>query len=151
LLVQYLTANGYGSNTVGIQDPTVSVAIQCRFDGSYHRGAAPLVAGCATKYTTAGPSTGVVEERRTPYASGITLRAYPNPFRSTVALSVNATGPASARIFDNTGRAVRTLKSNSSLTWDGRDDSGRTVAPGIYFCRVASGTAEAQTKVVLSR
>jgi hypothetical protein len=43
LIVQYLTANNYSSSTVGIQDPTQTIAIQCLFDGSYHHGSARLL------------------------------------------------------------------------------------------------------------
>ncbi|MBN2538160.1 carboxypeptidase regulatory-like domain-containing protein, partial [candidate division WOR-3 bacterium] len=36
--VQYLTANNYVGNTVGIQDQAASIAIEALFNGSYHRG-----------------------------------------------------------------------------------------------------------------
>jgi flagellar hook assembly protein FlgD len=42
-------------------------------------------------------------------------------------------------VYDVRGRAVRALASGhfaagpSDVSWDGRDDAGRPVAPGIYF------------------
>jgi hypothetical protein len=43
------------------------------------------------------------------------------------------------RLFDGAGREVRTLYSGVSLGesetfWDGEDDGGKTVAPGLYIC-----------------
>ena len=53
-----------------------------------------------------------------------------------------AEGAAAVVIYDVAGRAVRILASAAvpegiwaSIPWDGRDDQGRPVAPGIYFFR----------------
>jgi flagellar hook assembly protein FlgD len=37
------------------------------------------------------------------------------------------------------------------LTWDGRDDAGVPVAPGVYLARLAAGGAAAVTRVVMLR
>jgi len=149
ILTQYLTANGYNSNTVGLQDPAMAIAIQCLLDGSYHRGTAPLVAGRAIKYTSASPTVGI--EEQPPVSRALSVSAWPNPFRSAVSLSLGVCGlrNCALRVFDNSGRVVRTL-AGPKATWDGRDDLGRTVAPGIYFVRAASGD-KAETKLVLTR
>jgi flagellar hook assembly protein FlgD len=45
-------------------------------------------------------------------------------------------------LYDAAGRLVRTIANgvrfsgNGSLQWDGRDDSGRVVASGVYWVRV---------------
>ena len=61
----------------------------------------------------------------------------PNPFRGAARIA----GPAGARvaIFDLSGRRLReaTLDERGGFSWDGRDDSGRRVAPGIYLVRGA--------------
>lgn len=50
-------------------------------------------------------------------------------------------GPQDLRVFDPAGRAIRRLDSGfrsagtRSVPWDGRDDSGRKVSPGIYRVR----------------
>jgi hypothetical protein len=68
------------------------------------------------------------------------LRAAPNPFRAATRIS----GPAAARVdvLDLAGRRRRTvtLGDDGAGGWDGRDDAGRRVAPGLYFLR-ARGTA----------
>jgi len=75
------------------------------------------------------------------------LPARPNPFVSETEISFSqpTAGPASLRLFDVTGRLVRTLHEGSAnagpqrLRWDGRDDRGRTVGVGIYFVRLTAG------------
>lgn len=48
--------------------------------------------------------------------------------------------PLRAEIFDLSGRRVRLLVGSAAglalLRWDGRDDGGRLVTPGMYLCRV---------------
>jgi hypothetical protein len=44
------------------------------------------------------------------------------------------------RIFDGVGRLVRALPAGSAA-WDGRDDGGRALAPGVYFLREGQETA----------
>jgi hypothetical protein len=67
----------------------------------------------------------------------------PNPFSSTT--SMHYTLPedrmVSLKIYDLTGKAVRTLVDNEqkvgyyTIEWDGRDNRGQKVAAGIYFTR----------------
>jgi len=75
------------------------------------------------------------------------LRNYPNPFNpvTTIQFVVNHDSQVSLRVFDVQGRAVRTLL-NSYLAagsrvvgWDGKDDSGRSLASGTYFLRLQGG------------
>jgi len=77
---------------------------------------------------------------------GATLLAAPNPFRGTTRI----TGRAGTRvtIFDLSGRRRRAaaLDGRGDFAWDGRDDSGRAVAPGLYFVR--AGSAQRLTKLV---
>jgi hypothetical protein len=92
-------------------------------------------------------------------ADRLAALAQPNPFTGRTNLSVQlpASGSIDLRVYDNSGRVVRTLASGTVVTahtrlaWDGRDDDGRAVAPGVYFYRVQSATAQAWGKVILSR
>ncbi|MFO7650701.1 MAG: FlgD immunoglobulin-like domain containing protein [bacterium] len=154
--VQYLTADGFSSSTVGIQDPSRSYAIQCLFDGAYHRGTARLEAGRAIKFVTIEPTTGIADEPRWQSAGNLRIRAFPNPFTGSTRLeaSLARPGPLACRVYDNTGRVVRTLDSGrgtQSVTWNGRDDRGAAVAPGIYFYRFTAAEADAWGKLVLTR
>ncbi|MBN2537096.1 hypothetical protein JXB37_02325, partial [candidate division WOR-3 bacterium] len=154
--VQYLTANNYVSNTVGIQDPTGNVAIQCLFNGSYHRGSAPLVSGRAIKYATQDP-TGVFEpnggmETR----ARLEVRALANPFarRGLVAYAVPRSGIVTLAVFDPSGRRVRELASGLHpagryrVAWDGRDSGGRQLPAGVYWLRLDDGIGTSVGKAV---
>jgi serine protease AprX len=62
------------------------------------------------------------------------------------------------RAHDAAGRAVRTLwsgtvasGSSSEVTWNGRDDDGRSLAPGVYWVAVAGDGDLASARVVLLR
>jgi hypothetical protein len=67
------------------------------------------------------------------------LEPSPNPFRESVSVrAAAASGGAieAAAVYDVSGRRVRELPAaGASLTWDGRDASGRPVPAGIYFVR----------------
>ena len=58
-------------------------------------------------------------------------------------------------ILDVSGRLVRRIlrgpvaAARHEILWDGRDDEGRLVPPGVYFCRIQAGTAAATRRVVL--
>jgi len=69
-------------------------------------------------------------------------RAYPNPFQKNTAIQIPEflNSSLELRIYDATGKLIKSLskvpRSSSiitSLTWDGRDNQGKEVRPGIYF------------------
>jgi hypothetical protein len=82
---------------------------------------------------------------------------YPNPFNplTTVEYSLKTRGPVSLKVYDVTGRLVRTLAEeiqeagSHKVTWDGKDSSGRKVASGVYFCRFKAGESSSVNKMVL--
>ncbi len=64
-------------------------------------------------------------------------------------------GPANLTVFDAAGRAVRTLFSgragagNFTARWDGRDEHGRNLPAGVYYCRLeADRTVTARVALV---
>ncbi len=69
------------------------------------------------------------------------LNVEPNPFHEQLKIRLGA-GRGRAfriRILDRTGRLVRELdvpvQSGTGVTvWDGRDETGSPVSPGVYFC-----------------
>jgi hypothetical protein len=74
--------------------------------------------------------------------------AYPNPFNPTTTLSFELPAPTTVRltIHDVAGRLVRSLIAGATVgsgrhetVWNGRDDSGRTVAAGVYYYRLVAG------------
>jgi C1A family cysteine protease len=85
------------------------------------------------------------------------LRCHPNP--STQSTEVTYSVPSAQRVritvHDVRGRTVRLLVEGSSpagvhsATWNGRDDSGTAVAPGIYFIRLESADDARNERVLL--
>lgn len=65
-------------------------------------------------------------------------RAVPNPFRQATEIRLvrPAQDAGAVRLFDSAGRRVTSLvyeAGSASVSWDGADASGRTVAPGVYY------------------
>jgi Tol biopolymer transport system component len=83
--------------------------------------------------------------------------ARPNPMRGTTSLAFVLPAPAQVRLvlFDLQGRQVRTFAATGlaagrhQFEWNGTDDSGSRVAPGIYLYRLQAGSRIAQRKLVL--
>lgn len=104
----------------------------------------------------ARPNTAAVA----PAAPSLALRApSPNPFRTstTIAFDMPRAGTVTLRVLDLSGRAVRTLANGRTgaglqhLVWDGRDDEGRALAPGVYLVRVQAGERSLTRRVALVR
>ncbi|MFH1501971.1 MAG: right-handed parallel beta-helix repeat-containing protein [Candidatus Eisenbacteria bacterium] len=84
----------------------------------------------------------------------------PNPFRHAVVVALELPDPAAratVEVFSLNGRLVRSLLSGSSeagrraVSWNGRDESGRQVASGVYFARLTTEYGSASSKLVLLR
>jgi hypothetical protein len=83
----------------------------------------------------------------------------PNPFnpRTTIAFDLPDAGPVRLVIFNAAGRAVRTLVQEDlpagrySRAWNGRDDSGNSVASGVFFARLVSVNGTLTQKMSLVR
>ncbi len=83
----------------------------------------------------------------------------PNPFAGTtrVAFSRSAPGRVEARVFDVRGALVRTLAAGEMgaglhvQPWDGCDDSGSRLSPGVYLLRVRIPALRSVQKLVILR
>jgi hypothetical protein len=92
-----------------------------------------------------GVTTGVEPTPRASMAR--LLRNYPNPFnpRTKVDFTMVRDAAATLRVYDASGRLVRTLLDSylaagrHVVDWDGRDDGGRSAASGVYFLRLQAG------------
>jgi len=154
VVMQYRTANGFTSSTVGVEDPTQQIAIQCLYNGSLTKGAGPVVAGRAVKYVTVEP-TGIAEmpkpERRLANSRTTIVRG-------TLRLvglghdpiSENGNGSCPALLLDASGRKVMELHAG--------DNDVRGLAPGVYFVTTKGprgqgvmGAESGVTKVLLVR
>ncbi|HEY2953987.1 MAG TPA: hypothetical protein VGK89_01915 [Candidatus Eisenbacteria bacterium] len=74
----------------------------------------------------------------------VALALWPNPFSSSVRIAVSGLAPsvglypARLTIRDLSGRSIRRMEGDAGagFVWDGRDDSGRPVPPGVYLHRL---------------
>lgn len=154
----------YTDTAIGYQAVTLGFGIESMVDallptGEYLSGAPDRVDLLSNimeyfERTPEGPGTGIDAD------DAIATRldhARPNPFSpfTTISFSVGASGRASARVYDLSGRVVRTLVDGPltagphELTWDGTADGGGTAASGVYFVRVESPGFSATRKLVL--
>jgi len=80
----------------------------------------------------------------------------PCPFRDWVRarMVVGGSGVVQAQVYSINGGALSTLLERSvesgtyALSWDGRDNGGREVAPGAYLLRIQAGEERAIRRVV---
>ena len=83
--------------------------------------------------------------------------AYPNPFGAAgTRLQFDLTDPqeVTIRVISYDGRLVRSVQTGSldsgihTASWDGLDDLGRAVVPGVYFLQILTPRVRRATKVV---
>ena len=83
----------------------------------------------------------------------------PNPISSGTELKfqVPEDVEVSLRVFDASGRVVRDLFDGRAevgihtLTWDGRDDIGNSLANGLYFCTMTAGEYVGTSKLIVAK
>ncbi len=76
--------------------------------------------------------------------SNISIKAFPNPFETSINLDISAreTGKAEVQVFNIKGQLVKSyglfdVKSGSNrLSWDGKGFSGKDAVKGLYFFKV---------------
>lgn len=86
----------------------------------------------------------------------ILLPVRPNPFRTTTRLDYLLAQPATLRldVLDAAGRLMRTWPVTGapagygSILWDGNNDRGERVPPGVYFGRLTAGSDVSTQRVL---
>ncbi len=94
--------------------------------------------------TQYAPGQTSVEPGAAPLNRLVLRSIHPNPFTPStmVSFELREAGPVSLRIYDSSGRLVRTLADGRvtagphSVAWNGRDDRGTRVASGVYLTRL---------------
>ena len=91
--------------------------------------------------------TGVKQRESIQLAQYSLEQNYPNPFNPETEIQYQIKSenisPVSLKIFNLNGQEIRTLiqknhtAGNYRVTWDGKDNSGRTVSSGVYLYRLS--------------
>ncbi len=118
---------------------------------AYVRGELPFWGAIQSSGVTAVPISSVLARSD--------LKVGPNPARGSIEIqfAVPTTGPTTVDIFDVSGRRVKRVLNekraagSSSAAWDGRDESGKEAAAGIYFVRVKTPTTQRFARVTWLR
>jgi hypothetical protein len=114
----------------------------------------------------AGVATGITSSSATipdEYVNETGIFVYPNPFnqktviRYSLGVNRNDYTNVRLRIYDIGGRLVKFFPINQltpqpinhQITWDGKDNSGKKVASGIYFIRLEAGDFKATRKLTV--
>ncbi len=129
-------------------------------NGDYYYNYKPYEGTCRVLWSPGGSMSG-------DYSSVVprffTLgQSYPNPFEQVTEIryQIPETGVnpyVSLRIYDVTGRIVRTLVNETRepgyyrVLWNGKDNLDNAVPSGIYFYRIEAGNFTAMKKIVKTR
>lgn len=114
-------------------------------------------------YTTNGGQTwydvGIFEENENSIAEIPELTVYPNPSRRTTNISFSkelSAKDAMLRIYDINGRVIKNFEPHTTspalptfVSWDGIDNKGHQVAPGIYIVELKSSVHILTEKLIL--
>src|SRR5262249_43831211 len=91
--------------------------------------------------------------------NALSLTCAPNPARDELRLSYTLTAASDVDLFvaDLGGRSVMRLDSGMQLpgvhamTWDGRNDSGQRLAPGVYWVTLRAAGRRSAVRVIMSQ
>ncbi|MFN8587197.1 MAG: choice-of-anchor D domain-containing protein [Candidatus Eisenbacteria bacterium] len=120
------------------------------------RGAAPFVATWDHLHVTTSATTGV-EGGPAAVLHTQLLPSAPHPARggTSVRFALATAGRTTVSLYGVDGRAVRQLADGwlaagvHAIAWDGRDERGGRVAPGVYFLRLQAGTHRETARLVV--
>ncbi len=150
-------ANGGEITYVGVPPGSgMRMAIDRDRDGYRDRWELALGSNPADPLST--PAITAVEGAAAPRVARLDQNR-PNPFNPETVIPYDAGpgGRVSLRVFDASGRLVRTLVDAAEppgiyrARWNGRNDRGRTVASGRYFYRLVVGKAVQTRAMTLVR
>lgn len=150
IIVQYRIVSDNSSNTIGIENSTQDIGLQYVFNTDYDPTASVLKDGLAIRFTTEPPLanilTGADELGREIANSGPEgtgkIRNHPNPFNgsTTIEYTMPEQGRVVLAVYDIRGELVRDFYIGKqspgvyTIEWNGLNNAGAPVSPGIYFC-----------------
>ncbi len=87
------------------------------------------------------------------------LNNYPNPFnpKTNIAFSIKEAGYTTLEVYNMKGQLMKTLvnevkeNGNYTVTWNGKDNSGKNVSSGVYFYKMETGKYVSTKKMILMK
>jgi hypothetical protein len=155
-------SDGYGSVTIAIpNDPALyGTTLYGRWYVADETAPGGVASSPAFRMQIFGPNGTGTPLAVQPRAQVATMRLYtsqPNPFpsRTMVRFDLFTASAVDLSVFDVTGRRVRSLYRQPAVmpgvytvSWDGRDDGGRSVPGGVYFYRLETDRGSQMSRVV---
>jgi len=140
LLVKYLQKYSYYDFCINICEPEPN----------------PLLDGnriWKLKFRTGAAPSSIVDQKRVKVRS-----PYPNPFKTNTKVEYYLTdnGSVEIAIYNLQGQKIKTLFSgnqstgNHSAVWEGNNEAGQKVSPGVYFVNVNSNGNRTTKKLILT-
>ena len=139
----------------GLEGPIESIEITGWLQGTFYLDEIELLPRPRSPSVTA-----VLETREAPLPSAFALQQnYPNPFNSgtVIRFELPEAGETELAVYNLVGQKVATLVDGTRetgqyrLRWDGRDNSGQSLASGVYFYRLRSREKVDTRKLLLLR
>nr|NQU89009.1 PD40 domain-containing protein [Bacteroidota bacterium] len=84
------------------------------------------------------------------------LQVFPNPSKSivTIKYSLVTSNHTTLTINDSSGKLIKTLLDSNQqegkheIIWDGSDNSGNAVKPGVYYSTIQAGSTNQSIKII---
>lgn len=112
----------------------------------------PPHSGHEIYYKLYTPDPTATFEDRSVFPGALSLSAYPNPFNSSVTVSLSSSLSSQLLIYDLLGRIVRKYSltpGSHKIVWDGLDLNGTPVRSGVYFARLKTPKGLQSIKMLL--
>jgi len=114
---------------------------------------------CSGSATKIAENTGDAAAQETLPAGYALFQNYPNPFNpaTEITFALPEAGKVTLRIYSETGQLIRTLIDNEmqagqrAVRWNGLNESGNTVAAGVYLYRLAVRRQNGETAFTETR
>jgi hypothetical protein len=148
--VSFTTTGGASWTHVGLDSVRLNQLV------SYGDTTYALTQASGSFKMTAAIQTGVDDPAAVPRSFAL-MQNYPNPFNpsTTIEYSLERRAQVTLNIYDVLGQSVKRLVDESKsageyrVVWDGRNESGKSVASGVYFYRLEVNNHVDSKKMIL--
>ncbi len=104
-------------------------------------------------------SAGIDENAKEPGLGFRLAQNRPNPFSrvTTIRYQLSRSAHTLVRVCNTAGEVIRTLVSEPqkpgchTVFWDGKDETGKAMSSGIYFCQLHTGNRATAKRMILAR